>query len=1040
MRPSLLQLQAFGPYAKTETIDFTSLGNRNMFVISGKTGAGKTTIFDGISFAIFGKASGDDRAVADLRSHFAEPDLPTEVSLQFQLRDKTYYIWRAPAQEKLKKSGEGSTSVGAKAELYEVTNEGKLLLAGNVREVDEKIKQIIGLDVNQFKQILMIPQGDFKKLLISESKEKEVILQKLFHTQIYKKIEEKLKDHASVLKRSEEQMQMEMQSLIADIVWHVEDDQVSESDSKHPQSILAELQLDIEKRKVNLLTYQQQLQEKMDQDKVLQTELIQAKELLTKFTERDQLKTEKALLDEQKATINSYKEQVEQAQKASVLEKQEQSYLRIGRRMKETKELVESLQQQATNLIGKIADCQKAYDEELSKVSERESATAKVIGLQELRNDVISYASFQKEVQQSERQWQECQRSRINYENKHEAESQKLTQLAGDIVNAQKAVLALSESIREQEKNEETWSLLTQYMSALKKQAKLESDYKQEKQILLQAEQHVQQEKDLLLKLEQSMLHFHASILAAELEEGQPCAVCGSTSHPKLASHKEEGVSQEKFEQQKLKVTEAEKNKELVQQKHYQLQLQLEHISSDIEKQRQILTGKISNFSDVAVDEEMKKLEDKNKQVKVKIAELSMQKDTLPLLEQQSEHVKAEIEQLRLRIKSAKEQEDQLREQYIQLNTKLSAVQDRLPEELRSEQAFEQALKQAINVRDQLQQLLELKQKSLHETQQESTKVKSALETNEKTLISLEVELNEERALFKTEMESQGFLHYNLYVAAKKSVEEVHELKARIEAYETKYQRIQHVLTNIEYTLKDIEMPNLAIIQEQIDQLAVALQKLRDEMSEQTILIKQNESIASKLDETIAKQREIQEKYEHIGHLYEMAKGKNRFNLTFERFVLAAFLDDILLEANERLGKMTSGRYELLRKVDPTRKNVQSGLELTVFDQYTGLERHVKTLSGGESFKASLSLALGLASVVQQNAGGISLETMFIDEGFGTLDPESLDQAIEALLEIQSNGRLVGIISHVPELKERIDANLEVIATQTGSTTKFHLN
>ena len=155
---------------------------------------------------------------------------------------------------------------------------------------------------------------------------------------------------------------------------------------------------------------------------------------------------------------------------------------------------------------------------------------------------------------------------------------------------------------------------------------------------------------------------------------------------------------------------------------------------------------------------------------------------------------------------------------------------------------------------------------------------------------------------------------------------------------------------------------------------------------------------------------------------------------------MAAFLEDILKEANIRLRKMTSGRFRLQRKVDPTRRNVQSGLELTVFDQYTGTERHVKTLSGGESFKASLALALGLAAVVQQNAGGISLETMFIDEGFGTLDPESLDQAIESLLDIQSSGRLVGIISHVPELKERIDARLEVLSTQKGSTTKFVLS
>ncbi|MFC8564065.1 AAA family ATPase, partial [Peribacillus frigoritolerans] len=189
MRPDILTMQAFGPYAGRETIDFNSLGERTMFVISGKTGAGKTTIFDGISFAIYGKASGEDRSGQDLRSQFAEDDLLTEVSLQFTLRGKTYLVTRSPQQERKKKAGEGTTTVGAKAELYEVLPEGKKLLGANVREVEEKIKVLIGLDANQFRQILMIPQNEFRKLLTSDSKDKEQILQKLFHTELYKRIE-----------------------------------------------------------------------------------------------------------------------------------------------------------------------------------------------------------------------------------------------------------------------------------------------------------------------------------------------------------------------------------------------------------------------------------------------------------------------------------------------------------------------------------------------------------------------------------------------------------------------------------------------------------------------------------------------------------------------------------------------------------------------------------------------------------------------------------------------------------------------------------
>ncbi|MGN1385459.1 MAG: SbcC/MukB-like Walker B domain-containing protein, partial [Bacillus sp. (in: firmicutes)] len=871
-------------------------------------------------------------------------------------------------------------------------------------------------------------------------KDKEQILQKLFHTQIYKKIEEKLKENATVLKRSEEQVQLETQSLMADIVWQTKEEEDLEEQSQHPESVLDALNRDIENRKQALLELQKQLQAMVEQDKVLQNELFQAEQLLAKFDERDKLKREKAKLDEQKEAIVACKDQVELAQKANLLDKQEQSYLRIGIRVNETKGTVDSLRKQVADSVSKLALLREAYNEELSKTKEREEATTKVISLQEMRNDVLSFESFSKEVKQAELKSKESQQKRMDLEKKQELEEQKLTRLQIDLASAQKAAVLFSDRIREQEKNEAARTLLADYQAALQKQAELEAEFNKEKQALLLAEQLVGQEKERLDQLEKSMLHFHASLLAAELEEGQPCAVCGSTVHPKLASQAEDGASQEEFKQQKEKVATAEKQKDLVKQKHYQLQVQFEHLNTDIEKQRQMLVAMIVNFSNEILNSEVEKADEKSKQLKAQISELAIQKEQLPLLEKQIDLSKLASAQLSLEYKEAKIIENDWREQYIQLHAKLENMQARLPEQLRTEQAFEMALKQAVTERDRLQQLLEMKQNSLHSAEQEDAKVKSALETNEKTLQSLEAELNEERALFKAEMEKQGFSQYNLYVAAKKTESEVQNLKTQIEQYETEYQRVQHVLANLEFTLKDLKAPDINMLKEQIAQLAAALQKLRDEQSEQTHLVKQNENISGKLGEMIVKQRDIQEKYEQIGHLYEMSKGQNRFRITFERFVLAAFLDDILLEANERLRKMTSGRYELLRKIDPTRKNVQSGLELTVFDQYTGMERHVKTLSGGESFKASLALALGLAAVVQNNAGGISLETMFIDEGFGTLDPESLDQAIEALLEIQSSGRLVGIISHVPELKERIDANLEVIATQTGSTTKFHLN
>lgn len=1039
MRPQQLFLQAFGPYANKELIDFTKLGNRNMFVISGKTGSGKTTIFDGISFAIYGKASGDDRNGQDLRSHFADPDIATEVSLKFQLRDKTYYIWRSPMQEKMKKSGDGSTVVGAKAELYEVTNDGKELLAANVREVDEKIKQIIGLDATQFKQILMIPQGDFKKLLVSESKEKEVILQKLFHTQIYKRIEEKLKEDATFVKKQEEQLKVEIQALIADIEWHK--DRVEEEYSEmNPESVVQLLLEDVEKGQVEFQALQQDVKQKEIQEKKIQNELFQGKEIVAKFDERNKLQVAKGKLEAEQAVISACKLELQAAEKASQLEKQEQSYLRIGNRMAETKTKVDQLKQQSLSIESNIRLYKQDYENEAAKTEEREAAATKVIGLQELKNDVLTFASFQHEVRQYEKHWKESQAKRLSLESQAEKNEEKISNVEQTILQSQKATIQYSETHREKEKNEELLQIVKESIVLTAEIKQMEATYNKIQKDLVNSDQELQQEKTKLNHIEKILLESHASLLATELREGEPCAVCGSTVHPNPAFHNDSASSQLDFEQQKEKVALLDDRKYKIQREMDRIQVQLEHSRKHIEKQLAILDGKIAEFQLEKIDQVLEKLAEKGKQLAVELTNLSKQKALLPQLEEQVLELKKQQNLLLQSAIGEKEKEDAAKEKFIQFETKLLELKDRLPEHLRTVEGFEKALQEAILKRTNLQQALEKKQVALQNALQEETKVKSAIETYESNLNSLQVELDEERELFKKEMEKQGFENYQTYKSSKKNEQEIHHLHDRIERYEKELQRVLLLLTNLENILEGKEVPDIVEMERKVSALSEEINQVRAKLTELQVHIQHNEKIVEKMGLCLVKQKEVQLKYQTIGHLYEMAKGQNPFRITFERFVLASFLDDILLEANERLKKMTSGRYQLLRKIDPTRRNIQSGLELSVFDQYTGMERHVKTLSGGESFKASLSLALGLAAVVQQNAGGISLETMFIDEGFGTLDPESLDQAIEALLDIQSSGRLVGIISHVPELKERIDARLEVIGRQDGSTTQFVLS
>lgn len=316
---------------------------------------------------------------------------------------------------------------------------------------------------------------------------------------------------------------------------------------------------------------------------------------------------------------------------------------------------------------------------------------------------------------------------------------------------------------------------------------------------------------------------------------------------------------------------------------------------------------------------------------------------------------------------------------------------------------------------------------------------KARSEEAEKRLKEIDSQLTAERETFRNNMTSQGFENYQAYQQAKISEQAIQQLDADISNYREEVRSVSDRFAELSDMLKDVKKPDMETLQSEFAQLNKIIKETEDAYQDLNLKKRDNQFVLEQVDSLNEQMKMLEEKYKLVGHLFEISKGQNTYRITFERFVLAAFLDDILAEANVRLNKMTSGRYRLLRKTDRSKGNVQSGLELLVLDAYTGQDRHVKTLSGGESFKAALSLALGLADVVQNYAGGVSLETMFIDEGFGTLDPESLDQAIEALIDIQSSGRLVGIISHVPELKERIDARLEVISTQTGSKTEFHL-
>ncbi|MDD9312437.1 SMC family ATPase [Cytobacillus firmus] len=1040
MKPLKLTMQAFGPYADSETIDFTELGNRTMFVISGKTGSGKTTIFDGISYAIYGKASGEDRNGPELRSQFAKNNTLTEVSLEFILRNKRYHITRSPQQEKKKERGNGTTTVSAKAELYMYGENGEQkLLASNVRDVDEKIKEIMIIDSNQFRQILMIPQGEFRKLLTSESKDKEIILQRLFHTQIYKRIEEKLKEDATELKRTvEEQIKLRDQYFNhVQPVYSGELKTYLEAGSVNDTLLLPLLAEEIKQMAEGLAELTEAGRKKKEQRDHLQQKLYEAEMVLKQLKMKEELKQRKEELEELKDQYTVKENAIALAQKAALLSQQEQLCHELKKDLDAAHADIEELQKKIGTLESLLKEKQEKWESEKNREEERKQASEQVNHLQSMKEDILSYAKVEKLVRSLEKNLENLWLQKKQKDKALQKADLQIKTLAAEKQDIEKSRLAQIENERNLEKMTDEIDRLHRFEELHKEHLLSLNAFSKKKSYFEQTSSRLTDAKLLVDELEGKWLHGQASILADRLQNGEACPVCGSDHHPNPAGTPKDIPDEKDLKEAKKQAAEMETEKAKAESAFYEARSQLNssesglaELTAQVQKHRPDFKPESLLVLKNTLADQKKDLLTLDAKLKKKSSRLENCTVELESSQEMKESLAAEIDLLQGQINDAAIM-------HAEKRSNLARMTATIPENLRSVEAYESSFKKAAEKLEMMQRQLETAQQNYQDAKSVHMAEQAKLETLQKQSVKIEQKLAAERQNFVQRMKDHGFEVYGEYRDAKKSEDQIRQLEGELREYWEEVRSIHDRYAELMELLEGIEKPDLENLQLLLQETDDQLKQLQEQYTNLFMKKKQNEETLQKIKEINENMKTLEERYKVIGHLYEISKGQNTYRITFERFVLAAFLDDILREANGRLSKMTSGRYMLLRKTDRSKGNAQSGLELLVFDQYTGQERHVKTLSGGESFKAALALALGLADVVQQYAGGVSLETMFIDEGFGTLDPESLDQAIEALIEIQSSGRLVGIISHVPELKERIDARLEVTASQTGSRTQF---
>lgn len=1018
MRPIKLTMQAFGAYAKKEVIDFEKLGTEQIFVISGKTGAGKSTIFDAISFAIFGKANTFDRESFSMRSHFATDKEITEVTLVFRLKEHIYQISRIPQQEIAKQRGNGTTTSPQKAELYELIGNEMKLLASSVRDVNTKMEELIQLNVDQFRQILMIPQGEFRELLVSDSKEKEAILQRLAHTLYYEKVEKILWEK----QKEAEVFVIEARKKVTELAeLSLPDEDVAGKTTAEISELQTKL---VEKETTTLAEFEEELIFNREQTSKVVEKVTLAKEQLLDWQNLDLYTQEVASLEQETDFYATTQKQIEKAKRAGNLRSQDALCIRLKEQLQSAETNEQEITEQANKVAIQFSTAKKQTEILAEQAGELEKNKRLLFQLEEMEPKLMELESTTVQKQCAELEWKNQTDHLQIVITKQQVLTEQTKQAEERLAEINQAELANLEAMNKRTQLEILIEKNRELISKRTKMVAWEKQKQAEQQTLTQLLSQTETIEMMIRQEEAKLKNEQAASLAEHLHDGNACPVCGSIEHPNLATF-EEAADLEKLEETKatfqakqLAISTAER---AISQLDWQLNEWRDISELKLTELEENVTANTQTLNDLT--KEIEELQSKIAQKETLQTKIETLKNNQSEIELEKNNVAQHVESLH---------------QQVQLAAgKLSYLEQAIPAELRDKTIFDKQKKMVQTSIQNYEQQKEQVDAAYKQAEKETTRLESTLTVATKTTLEANKALQVQREIFKEAMKQNHFLSYEDYKLALMSDETLKIQEEKVSAFQKKRHLAISRQADLTEKLKDKQKPNIDQLESIMKEKQQILAQLEEKTMRQRELVSKRKELIENYQKSIQAVEQAEVNYADIGLLSDAARGKNARRITFERYILAMFLDTIINRANHRLSKMTSGRFELHRKIEKAKGNVQSGLELEVFDEYTGLTRHVKTLSGGESFKTSLALALSLAEVVQEMAGGISLETMFIDEGFGTLDPESLEVAVECLLETQENGRLVGIISHVPELKERISARLEVTATNHGSTTKF---
>lgn len=1029
MQPRKLMLKNFGPFLH-ETVDFSEFQSAGLFLISGKTGAGKTTIFDGMTFALFGETSGRLRTGKEMRSTFAPAQELTEVRFSFEHQEMIYEIIRSPEQTVGKKKGEGFTKQTAKVHLSIFSTSGALLTQYSKKgEVDRFITELLNVNAKQFFQIVLLPQGEFRNFLVASSNDKEKLLRNLFGTQLYQRLNEWLhaqqKNVEKELTRQTDQLENLRQQFQGEF----------ESPASYQETLL-KWQDALEQLEREIVEEKRQLEKQKEMKKEAEKAFYKGKEITNALDEYDKLIQKQETLKAKESKMEETKQyfaQLSWINEKKDLLRQEDDY---GKEIEEINHSLKDIKQQLKKNQSEQEALRKQKEDYEKWQTQQED---KQYALKRINDELPTVQKINQLAKQSE-QLYASMTQRQNEIDTLKKQLEKNQSLKEDLSQKTQQKPALQEEKLQLYRYDE---LVRHFVEAQAEKDSQKTAYKktqeeierlkQQLEVYQQAEKN---SKDQLTTARSENAKMQIARLQLLLKEEEPCPVCGSLHHDSVYAKQHSYTLAEITQNEENLAQSEETYAQTLEEKQKTLaalesrRKEQEQISVKLTKAQenlQELTEECEATLEISIEKTepkayLQKWQDKlNKEIK----EIEEAEKKQNLLIEEAEKTSAKLSQLQEQYSNDKEEV-----------TKLSAEQDTLKGQL-SYQNTEDLEKQ----KSQLEEEITTIQKKIDQYKQEEEKIQTDLTT-----------LNERNSQYQQQVrrsqEKRNGIKQKLDQAIQKSSfvsseEEMRQLLPELKQLESLREIIEQDQNEREYTKKRLH--ELKDFKEKVRPDLKNLEKKRQDAEEkeasvQTSLIQKqevlrsNQKIMADFQQLYATNQNEMENMSQIKQLAETMNGDNLERLGIERYVLQSFFAEVLEVANVRLNKLTQGRYQFLLSNEKGSYKKSTGLEISIYDDHAGTSRRAHTLSGGESFIAALALALSLGDVIQSHAGGVLIETLFIDEGFGSLDEEALEMAIEALEMVEDEGRMIGIISHVQELKNRITQQMIVKTDGSGQS------